>query len=260
MDWLKRLQQKYRDGKLTKEQYDAKVAELLADGDLTQDEHDKALEFDPKAPEGGELIYSEEDMQRMAHNVARRTLRQALKKVGVELDVDNKGLLDKVAELVKVGVDGGGKGNDGKGDPEEVTKLKAKVQTLEGRVKDLGLQNSVLTAAKTFNPVNSVQVVRALSDYEDLIEYDDNGVPERRSVESALRKLVKAEPNLFTPAAGDDDLDNPDDGQQQTGGSKFSGKPPGGGAGASSNAQKSKEDALVAENLARLGIKTDGQK
>lgn len=263
MDWLKRLQEKYRAGKLTKAQYDAKVKELLEEGDLTQEEHDKALEFDPKAPEGGELIYSQEDMDRMAVNVARRLIRKEFKAAGIDLDVDNKGLLAHVVGLVKDG--GKGDGNGGSQiDEKELAQLRKaadKAKVLAEKVKDLGLENAVLRNANgQYTPVNPVAVVRALRDYADEIEYDENDVPEKRSVDLVLRKLAKVEPYLFkTPEEGngDDDKSGGAGEGDKGGGNGFKGKSPGGGAGGGNSANKSKEDAALAEMLARAGVKTE---
>jgi hypothetical protein len=265
MDWLKRLQEKYRAGKLTKAQYEEKVKELLDDQDINQEEYDKALQFDPKAPEGGELIYSQEDMDRMAVNVARRLIRKEFKAAGIDLDVDNKGLLAHIVGLVK----DAGKG-DGKGasvDEKELAQLRkdaAKAKVLGEKLKDLALENAVLRNANgPYTPVNPNQVVRALKDYADEIEYDENDVPEKRSVDLVLRKLAKAEPNLFkTPEGGNGDDDKSGgagDGDKGGGnGSSFKGKTPGGGAGGGNSANKSKEDATLAEMLAAVGVKKDG--
>lgn len=262
MDWLKRLQEKYKAGKLTKEQYDAKVAELLADGDVTQEEHDKALEYNPKAPDGGELIYSQEDVDRMAVNVARRIIRKEFKAAGIDLDVDNKGLLAHIVNLAK------GDGKEGaKGVTEaELAQLRkdaGKAKELGGKLKDLSLENAVLrSAGGQYTPVNPNQVVRALRDYADEIEYDENDVPDKRSVDLVLRKLAKDEPNLFKkPEGGADDDDNNSEGAGGNGGGNFSGKPPGGGGneGNKGGAAKSKEDAAVAEMLGLIGHKQDGK-
>lgn len=66
-------------------------------------------------------------------------------------------------------------------------------------VKGLILENAVLCTAGKFNPVNAAQVVLALNaDYGSQIEYDDvTGELIAGSVERALERLVKAEPNLF---------------------------------------------------------------
>jgi hypothetical protein len=259
MDWLKKLQEKYRAGKLTKEQYDAKVADLLADEDLTQDEHDKALEFNPKAPEGGELIYSQEDVDRMAVNVARRIIRKEFKTAGVELDVDNKGLLAHIVGLAK----GDGK-KEGTVTEAELTQLRkdaGKAKSMGDKLKDLSLENAVLrNAGGQYTPVNPNQVVRALRDYVDEIEYDENDVPDKRSVDLVLRKLAKAEPNLFkTPEGGagdeDDKGDEADKGGKGSG--TFQGKPPGGGNGGGGAGNQAKEDKAVADMLALIGHKPE---
>jgi hypothetical protein len=263
MDLLKVFQEKYRAGKLTKERYAEKVKELLEDGDLTQEEHDKALEFDPKAKEGDDLIYSQEDMDRMAVNVARRLVRQEFKKAGIDLDVDNKGLLAHVVGMVKDGGKGDGKG--GNVDEKELAQLRKaadKAKGLADKVKDLSLENAVLrNAGGQYTPVNPNQVVRALKEYADEIDYDDNDVPDKRSVDLVLRKLAKAEPNLFkTPEGGgseDDDKSGGAGDEGKGGGNGFSGKTPGGGTGGNKGGNPSKDEATVADMLVRAGIKTE---
>lgn len=254
MEWLKKLQEKYKAGKLTKEQYEAKVKELLDDGDLDQAEHDEALTYDPKADTGDKLIYSEEDMQRMAHNVARRTLRQELKKAGVEIDVDNKGLVAAVVQLAKTGKESDGKGATAT--EQELAQLRkdaAKASALAPKLKDLALENAVLKAAGKHQPHNPAQVVRALTDYADLIDFDDEtGIPDSKSVQAAIGKLAKAEPNLFKTPEGSGA--GTEDGQQQGGG--FSGRSPGGAAagGAGGTGEAAKLAEMQAEALRRMGI------
>jgi hypothetical protein len=258
MDWLKRLQEKYRAGKLTKAQYEAKVKELLEDGDITQEEHDKALEFDPKAPEGGELIYSQEDMDRMAVNVARRLIRKEFRAAGIELDVDNKGLIPYIVNLVKEAGKGDGK-SGAQIDEKELAQLRKaadKAKALADKVRDLSLEVAVLrNASGPYTPVSPVAVVRALKDYADEIEYDENDVPDKRSVELLLKKLAKAEPYLFkTSDGGGSEDDNPAD-DQKGGGNNFAGRPPGGGTGGSKGGAQSKDEAKLADMLARAGVK-----
>lgn len=254
MDWLKKLQEKYKAGKLTKEQYEAKVKDLLDDGDLDQAEYDEALEFDPKAT-GEKLIYSEEDMQRMAHNVARRTLRQELKKAGLELDVDNKGLIAAVVQLAKTGKESDGKGATAT--EQEIAQLRkdaAKLKPLEKQAKDLSLEVAVLKSAGRFQPHNAAQVVRALGDYSDLIEFDDEtGLPTQKSVTAVISKLAKAEPNLFKTPNGEGGQGNQDEDPQ---GGGFNGRAPGGAAagGAGGTGAATKEAEMMAEALQRMGI------
>ncbi|WP_138751114.1 hypothetical protein [Paenibacillus sinopodophylli] len=260
MDWLKKLQERYRAGKITKDVYDAKVAEGLEDEVINQEEHDAALKFDPKAPEGGELIYSQEDVDRIVVTKSRTLLRKELKAAGIELDVDNKGLMAHVVSLVK----GDGTKPEGITEAELATLRKdaGKAKTIGEQLKNLSLENAVLrNVGGQFTPVNPNQVVRALRDYADEIEYDENDIPEKRSVELVLRKLAKAEPNLFKAAdegAGEDDHGN--EGDQGNKGDGFKGKPPGGGAGGGKAANKSKEDATLAAMLTSVGIKTDAGK
>ncbi|NIK67927.1 SHOCT domain-containing protein [Paenibacillus sp. BK720] len=256
MDWLKKLQEKYKAGKITKEQYDAKVKDLLDDGDLDQAEYDDALKYDPKADTGDKLIYSQADMDHMAINVGRRTLRQALKKAGIELDVENRGLVDEVVKLVKIGKESDGKGSTAT--EQEIAQLRkdaGKTKTLETQVKDLSLQNAVLQTAGRYQPHNPAHIVRAMGEYEDQLDFDDEtGLPTARSVQAVISKLAKQEPYLFKTPNGDGGPGNQDDEHQQGGG--FSGKTPGGSGGTGGNGGGNKAgEATVAEALARLGIK-----
>lgn len=259
MDMLKILQEKYKAGKLTKEKYEAKVKELLEDQDLDQAEYDGALTFDPK-DDGDKLIYSESDMQSMAHNVARRTIRQELKKVGLDIDVDNKGLIAAVVQLAKTGKESDGKGATAT--EQEIVQLRkdaAKVKTLESQAQDLALENAVLKSAGTHQPHNPAQVVRALSDYKDLIEYDDeSGLPTAKSVKNVISKLAKTEPNLFkTPSSQDDEQDENEQEEDQGGNGGFRSKTPGGGSGGASatgTAAQKKQAEMQAEALERMGI------
>lgn len=251
MDWLKKLQERYRAGKLTKDQYEAKVAEGLEDEVLTQDEHDTALKFDPKAPEGGELIYSQEDVDRIVITKSRTLLRKELKAAGIEVEVDNKGLLAHVVNLLK------GEGKEGangvtEAELAQLRKDAGKAKDLGNKLKDLSLENAVLrNAGGQYTPVNPNQVVRALRDYADEIDYDENDVPDTRSVDMVLRKLAKAEPNLFKAPDSTEET-NEDKGGQGGQGGGFKGKPPGGGGGGGGD--KSKEDAAVDSMLASIGI------
>jgi len=251
MDWLKKLQEKYKAGKLTKEQYAAKVKELLEDGDLTQEEHDDALAYDPQ--ESDKAIYTEADMQSMAYSVAHRMLRKELKKAGLDLDVSKAELVSTLVGLAKTGKESEGKGATAT--EQEIAQLRkdaGKVAKLEARVKDLGLHNAVMKQAAKYNPHSLAQVVRALGDYEDLIEYDDEtGLPNDRSINSVLSKLTKTEPNLFQAPNGQDP--DPEDKEKQGG---FQGKPPGGASSTSgASGDASKMAALQAEALERMGFK-----
>lgn len=254
---LKILQEKYKAGKLTKEKYEAKVKELLEDQDLDQAEYDAALLFDPK-DDGEKLIYSESDMQSMAHNVARRTLRQELKKQGLDIDADNKGLVAAVVQLAKVGKESDGKGATAT--EQEIAQLRkdaAKVKTLEAQAKELALENAVLKSVGKHQPHNPSQVVRALNDYADLIDYDDEtGLPTAKSITSVISKLAKAEPNLFkTPGTGT--TEEEEDQEEDSQGGEFRSKPPGGSGGAGGSGGKNKADEMKADALRRMGITTD---
>ena len=123
-------------------------------------------------------------------------------------------------------------------------------RNLEGSViQNLMLENAVLKMTGKHKPINLAQVVRALADYSDHIEYDDEGKLVGKSVEKAIRKMAEAEPNLFVAATGEED----DDGSGT--GPGFKGKPPGGGSPPAGAAEKFA--AKKREALEMLGIKTE---
>ena len=96
------------------------------------------------------------------------------------------------------------------------------------------------------------QLTRAMADYDEYLDYDDDGNLDPKSVDRALKAVKQAEPNLFQAAEGDgdDDLDNDDQHQQQKG-TSFSGKGPGRGTGGSG---KDKTEKTVSAGLEMLGI------
>ena len=240
---IKTLQAQYKAGKLTKETYLAALKELLESKDISQEEHDGAKDFDP-AKEGA-AIYTQEDVDGMVTRKALGLVRKALKDAGVTVDVDNKGLLPKVAELAKAGTDQ----KPPTATEQEIVELRKKADKYDavaGDMKSLTLENVVLRVAGKFNPHNPAQVVRALkADYSAQVEYDDlTGELMAGSVEKAIGRLVKAEPNLFQDPAGDG---TPGGG---TGGS-FAGKGPGGGSASTGN--PTDMDKKKAEALALMG-------
>ncbi len=247
MGKLRKLQEKYLKGEITKAEYDAQVRQLLTDEIIDQEQVDEALEYDP---EHEKPQYSQADVDAMITTKAIRMVRKALKDAGVDIEADNKTLLSKVAETIKTGSTKKD-GDDGKGDSkatdEELVTLRKqadRAKTLGERVKDLVVENAVLKEAGKYNPVNPVQVVRALRlDYMDGIDYDEEtGEVDTKSVSRALKKVHESEPNLFK-VTENDDTDNND----------FKGKGPGGGAGGGSK----DHDAKKAQALEMLGIKKD---
>lgn len=252
MNKLQRLQADYQAGKITKADYLAKLAALLTAEDIDQKEHDEAAEYDPADPDDVPR-YSQNEVDRVIAKKARTLVRQALKTAGVTLDpatVNDKNLFEQVALMVQAG--------QGKLPTEtETQKLLtaanaklAKIGDADSVIQKLTLENAVLKVTGKHKPLNPAQVVRALADYSDHIEYDDEGKLVGKSVEKAIRKMAEAEPNLFEAATGEEDEDL--GGGTGTG---FRGKPPGGGnppAGAAA-----KHVALKKEALAMLNIKTD---
>lgn len=246
MTKLLKLQADFKAGKITKAQYEAAVAELLEEDHLDQAQHDTALEYSPEDGAGDEnYIYTQADMDRVVVKKSRQMLRKQLNEAGLVLEgVNSNDLLAKVVELAQAGT------NAGKSDTELQQKLTAaeakavKFDALNSRMQATTIENAVLKSAGKLNPINPTQVVRALNaDYTDLLEYDEEtGALLPESVERALKRIAKAEPNLFNVTTEDEE------GGKDTG---FGGKPPG-GAG-TPPAKKSDQDAKVAEMLTHMG-------
>jgi hypothetical protein len=256
MDKLKRLQKQYAAGKLTDAQYKAALADLLDDEEVTQEEHDEALDFEPE-DDGGKPIYTQADVDGFVVKKARALVKKALRDAGVDVsDVKQQEIIAKAAELAAAGV---GKSTAGDEELKALRKKAAAYDEVAPTVNDLKVENAVLKTAQKYNPINPAQVVRAIkSDYADLLEYDDeSGALDIKSVHKAMKRITEVEPNLFnTAGAGseeDEDLEDK--------GTDFSGKPPGNAGGASSKSQKeaAKLAADKAAALAMMGLSTNKQ-
>lgn len=253
MGKLRKLQERYLKGELTKAQYEAEVKKLLDDETLDQDSYDDALEYDPdyERPK-----YSQAEVDSTIAKKAVKMVRKALKDNGVTIEADDKTLLTKVAETLKNGGNGG-EGGEGTGasisdaDLEVLRTKAARADEMEDRIKTYAIENAVLKEAGKYNPVNPTQVVRAIKlDYLDGIEFDDEtGTVDAKSLSRAIRKVHDNEPNLFKAVGSDDD---PDNGGSGSSGS-FRGKGPG-GVGGKKDAEM---EAKKAEALAMLGIKKE---
>lgn len=246
MGKLRKLQEKYLKGELTKAQYEVEVKKLLNEEILDQDTYDEALEYDP---EHEKPQYSQADVDAIVAKRAVRMVKKALKDAGVNIEADDKTLLTKVAEQLKGGNKQDGNKAEGVTD-EDLANLRTqaeKAKTLSDRVKDLIVENAVLKEAGKYNPVNPTQVVRALRlDYMDAIDYDeDTGEVDVKSVSRALKKVHESEPNLFKSVEDTD--------PEADKGNDFKGKGPGGGAGGGGK----DHDAKKAQALAMLGINKD---
>jgi len=227
---LKELQAQYRAGKLTKEQYLAKLKELLDGQDIDQKEYDEAKDFDPKDPDD-EPKYSQREFDAQLLPAAVRKLRKELKAQGVDLDVNNKELLAKVVELAKLG-----QGKEPPKDSElakEVDGLRkdaGKVPGLQAENTRLAMENAVFRVAGKYNPHNPARVAQTLladPAYTEMLEQNDEGTGyTSKSLDRAIKRIAEAEPYLFRAA------DDETGGQQQRPG--FSGKPPGGSANSGS--------------------------
>ena len=254
MNKLKRLQKRYADGAITKEQYEAAVADLLDDEDITQDEHDTALEFEPEAVDD-KAIYTQSDVDGFVLKKARTLVKKALRDAGVDIsDVKPQELLETVANLAAAG-----KGADNVPN-EELKALRKKANAydeLASANENLAVENGVLKLSTKFKAVNPIQVVRALkADYSEFLEYDEEtGELDTKSVEKALKRIVAAEPNLFHQETDpeDEDLGKDEELDDEPG---FKGKTPGGAGGASQKkAQKAEQQKLTALEL--MGIKQE---
>jgi len=245
---IKRLQKLLTDGKITAAEYTADLQELLDDELIEQADFDGAKDFEVE-DEDNKPIYSQADFDRQLLPKARKMVKKALSDAGVSMDdVENKDLLTTFASLALQGQKKGSLSVDEAG----VVALQKKAQqfdTLQPQVKALTLENAVLKAAGQYNPLNPKQVVRALEDYADLLEYDEDEKLVSTSIEKALKKLAEAEPNLFKSADPGDEEKDPQQQQQPPG---FNGKPPG-GPGAGGNKDQQKVAAKKAEALEMMG-------
>jgi hypothetical protein len=253
MKKLKKLQKDLQAGKITAEEYQTKLQQLLDDEDIDQEEYDEAKDFEAEDDEDDpedKLIYSQSDVDRIVKKKANQEIRKALRDAGVDLTgVGNKQISEKLLEMVKAGLDKGSTA-----DEKELGDLRRKADLLDGLTasnKKLTMENAVLKAAGKYNPINPAQVVRALDDYKDLLEFDDeDGSLLPKSVEKALKRVAQAEPNLFN--AADDDNDEGSGTDQQGG---FKGKKPGGsGTGSGTSKDDKKYEANRKRALEYLGL------
>jgi hypothetical protein len=245
---IKRLQKLLTDGKISQEEYAEQLQELLDDNIIKQEDFDGAKDFEPESDDD-KPIYSQADFDRSLVSKARKMVKKALTDAGVDLTgIENKDLLTTFGSLALQGQKKGALSVDEK-QLADLQKKAASFDQLQPQLKGLTIENEVLKAAGKFNPVNPKQVVRALDDYKELLEYDEDDVLVASSVEKALKKLATAEPNLFTAVEGG--TNDEDDLEGQQGG--FAGKPPG-GAGAGGSKPAAKQEKLKTEALAMLGL------
>lgn len=245
MNKLKSLQKDYQAGKLTKEQYDAAVADLLSDEDITQEEHDDALEFDPEEGGGEKPIYTQSELNAVVVKKARALIKKAAKEAGLDVsEIKPQELLARVAELAVAGT---GKAPETDEELKNLRKKAVAYDQLEPANKALVVENAVLKAAGKLNPVNPNQVVRALNaDYAELLEYDEEtGQLDPKSVSKAIKRIAEVEPNLFKEPEGGADPD------EDLEGGTFSGKTPG-GAGTGASKDKKAADKMATSKAAAL--------
>jgi hypothetical protein len=250
---IKRLQKLLTDGKIDLQEYKEQLQELLDDEIIKQEDFDGAKDFEPEN-EDDKPIYSQADFDRSLVAKARKMVKKALTDAGVDLEgIENKDLLNTFANLALTGQ----KKGDLSVDEKEVNDLKKKAKAfddLQPQVKGLNLENAVLKAAGTYNFVNPKQVVRALDDYKEFLEYDEDDVLVPSSVDKALKKLATAEPNLLTSAGNGNPEDDEDDLDKQNQGGSFQGKGPGGAGGGNNAAAATKQAKLKNEALELLGF------
>lgn len=254
---IKRLQKLLTDGKIDQAEYAEQLQELLEDNIVTQEDFDGAKEFKP-VNEDDKPIYSQADVDAMIVPKARKMVKKALSDAGVDLTgIENKDLLNSFGTLALQGQKKGNLTVDEAGLADLQKKAKA-FDDLQPKVKGLTMENAVLKAAGTYNPLNPKQVVRALDDYSNLLDYDEDENLDPKSVDRALSALVKAEPNLFkTVEAGSrDDHEEGGSGTQQG----FTGKSPGGAGATGGSKVKDKEAKLQQQALEMMGIKTQETK
>ena len=86
MGKLRKLQERYLKGELTKAQYEAECKKLLDDEILDQDAYDDALDYDPdyERPK-----YSQADVDSTVAKKAVKMVRKALKDAGVTVEADD---------------------------------------------------------------------------------------------------------------------------------------------------------------------------
>lgn len=245
MEELKLLKAKYESGKIDQAEYLKQLDQLLNDENITEDEYNEAKEYDPDNSEP--LIYSQNDVNRIVKGRALREIRKYLRKAGVEVDdIGDNDLEDKVVELVTAGTEAG----EATPDEKELKRLKdraAKADQLEATLDQLQVENRVYKVANKYKPYDTKQVVRALTtDYSDLLEYEDGNLVEG-SVEKAVERVAKAEPNLFP--------DGEEGGDDDTGDDKFNTRKPGrGGDGDDKDKDRKKK---VSNALEKMGYKQD---
>lgn len=244
---IKRLQKLLTENKIDLAEYKEQLQELLDDEIIKQEDFDQAKDFEP-VNEDDKPIYSQEDVNRMITSKARQMVKKALRDAGVDTEgVENKELLTTFGNLALQGQKKGSLTVDEK----EVADLKKKAKSyddLQPQVKKLTIENAVLKSAGELNPLNPKQVVRALDDYKEYLEYDEDENLVPKSVDRALKELAKAEPNLFkTAEAGEGGAgsNDPEPG--------FKGKSPG-GAGAGDPKPDKKQEELKAKALEMMGL------
>lgn len=246
---IKRLQKLLTEKKIDAEEYTEQLQELLDDEIIQQADFDGAKDFEA-IDEDDKPIFTQADLDRQIVAKSRKLVTKALKDAGVSLDdVDPKDLLGTFANLALQGQKKGSLSVD----EAEVASLQKKAkqaETLQSKVKAMTMENAVLKAAGTYSPLNPKQVVRALADYADFLEYDEDDNLVTKSVDKALKELAKAEPNLFHAKADDEGDDDKKGG--------FNGKSPG-GTGQGTNKEQQKAAETKAKALALMKIKPENK-
>lgn len=233
MDKLKDLKAKFKAGQITKEEYLAQVAALLASKDIDQTAHDDAVKYDPATEDPDGLTAEQQAIvnRRVESQIEERLARQKTsiyKQLGIKNVAEGKTLVD--AARANKGAD-------------EATK--AEVETLRNENKDLKVQVAVLRSP-LMQGAHDPELVFMKAKARLTFDPDTGEV---NNLKKTLEQVKTESPYLFK-----------EDGDDQNKGNPVKGKPPGGGTPPGGNPDKSK--AQVDKNLELLksvGINIGGE-
>lgn len=260
MKRLERLQQQLKDGKITHAEYLEKVVELFEDELITAEQQTEANKVEAPKDAGDDLIYSQTDVDKIIKSKAEALIKKSYRDAGLEVP-KGKDLTEAVTEALKAG-DSAGKNDSDLAKENAILKTAAlKSEGSADKVTNLQRENAVLRVANKYNPHNVSRVVAALNDYSALLDYDDDGNLDPKSVEKVIStKLLKAEAYLFNTDAGGEGGGGENgaggQGAGENGAGGASGKGPGGGGGAGGGGDD-KSDAQLAKARDLMGWKKE---
>lgn len=234
---LAELKAKFKAGQITKEQYLAKLAELLQAGTITQAENDEAVKYEPEKDDPDGLTPEQRKAVNKAveDQIEERLNRQKVsiyKQLGIKDAKEGKALIDAARD---------NKGAD--------AATKAEVDLLRAENKELKVQAAVLKSplmAGAHDPELVYMKVKGKLQFDP-----DTG--EITGLKKTLESVKAESPYLFkTEEGGTDDKGNP-----------LKGKPPGGGNPPKGNPDQ--VEAQVKKNLEMMqahvpGLKLTGDK